>query len=133
MIEHVGIILQSCMSAWDKTEIEWPNGVFQRVDGIPWVRMQYEFSIPTGRRVWVQDNSALGIVIASLFVPMKSGTRIANPWADDLLDLLSHWQENGLQCGAGTINDVDWSDPPGWFQRNIKVTFEYDQCLEVMV
>lgn len=128
MIYHIENIIRNRLLDWTDTRIEWPNSVFQRTDGEPYIRVQYDLSDARQSALYSDKHDAVGYILISVFVPVKIGTDLLNRTADKLLSKMTFWGDAGLRCRSGVIKNGP--KQPIWFQKNVTIDFNYNQCLE---
>jgi hypothetical protein len=111
---------------WVLTPIDFDNAPFESNAGEAFLRCQVEWAsteqIGVGGRYRGE-----GIVLISVFSPANSGSRNANEMADDIAAMFNLYQYNGLKCRfASTMRIGQYRE---WYQINVIVPFQYDDCL----
>jgi hypothetical protein len=114
---------------WTQTPLAFDNVNFAPVLGVDFVRVQIEWT--TSANIGPSRIRHDGLVLLSVMVQPREGTRQSAKYASDLIRL---FQDNSalsdsdtyLTFKAGYAQRV--GEREGWYQRNIVIPFVFDYC-----
>jgi hypothetical protein len=112
------------------TSIKWPNEVFPKKDGQEYIRVEIFPAYGVFAGVGTTKGLTSGVIRATVFVPVFTGSERTGQLASEALVLLQGWGDGGLQLYAGY--DYPGPDQPIWDQQNVDVKYKHNQCIEVI-
>ena len=119
-------ILKHFQTLWVNTSVDYDNIKFTPVYGVPWVRLQVEWSDVSRVSISSKSKKGIGFVLVSIFVPGDSGTLKAWGYAGEVATLFDDWEDGPLRFKVSTAKRV--GQGKGWYQVNVTCPFDYSEC-----
>jgi hypothetical protein len=121
-------------SKWGPKEdipVAYPNIEFKKPEGKPWLRMNKlnadSFQAGFGAAVRRWRNS--GDVVVQVFIPIDSGEKYADNYADKIAEIFRGKKVGDLQMKAPSKVVVGAQPGGAWWQLNVEIPFYRDELI----
>lgn len=126
MFENANLKIEQMLQAgWTTTPIDFDNVTYSPKRGVPWVRLQVEWTSTNSVSIGGLDRGE-GYVDLSIFVPTNTGTITANRMADSIAEIYEKVQDGGLKFKVGRTQRIGQQEE--WYQLKVLIPFTYDEC-----
>jgi len=129
MFEYIEELIETRLETeWTQTEIDFDNVPFSSVIGTSFIRLQVE-NVDTNLISIGGRSRGYGIILISVFTPAQTGARSGAKMADDLAAIFNLWHYEQLKCGLARVTRI--GEEKEWYQLNVEIPFQYDECFQI--